>query len=222
MKIFEKQLWQLISYLILLGVAYFLVDKGYVSMTGEMWGVSTSTWIILALAAPAVHQLYVVVCWRSELHYKALSRKLGPLAFRLYMIGFFILFASRMVFFILLAVSNHDSLILPSWIFLSCITLFSIISVYAFFSVVRFFGMERAAGLDHFEPKARELPIVRRGIFKFTKNGMYVFAFLIFYLPGLFAHSSAALLAALISHIFIWAHHYFTEVPDMKKIYGDR
>ena len=50
---------------------------------------------------------------------------------------------------------------------------------------------------------------------------MYIYGFLILYIPGLLLLSKAALLVAIFNHIFIWAHYYFTERPDMKKIYGN-
>jgi len=33
--------------------------------------------------------------------------------------------------------------------------------------------------------------------------------------------SEAALVAALFNHLYIWVHFYFTELPDMKFIYGE-
>jgi len=40
------------------------------------------------------------------------------------------------------------------------------------------------------------------------------------YVPGIMLESKAAVLIAIFNHIFIWSHYYFTELPDMKKIYG--
>lgn len=80
--------------------------------------------------------------------------------------------------------------------------------------------MERAAGKDHFDPSIAKLPFVKKGIFRYTNNGMYIYAFLIFYLPAILYQSGAALLVAIFSHIYIWVHYYCTELPDIKKIYS--
>ena len=43
--------------------------------------------------------------------------------------------------------------------------------------------MERAAGLDHFDSGIAKLPFVKKGIFRYTPNGMYKYAFMILHLP---------------------------------------
>jgi hypothetical protein len=81
--------------------------------------------------------------------------------------------------------------------------------------------MNRAFGIDHFEgAEAKNVPMVRQGIFKYTSNGMYVFGFLLLWIPGLIFLSKAALLAAFFNHLYIWVHYYFTEKPDMRIIYS--
>ena len=66
----------------------------------------------------------------------------------------------------------------------------------------------------------RTLPFVRGGIFRFTSNGMYVFGFLLLWVPGLWWASAGALSAALFNHLYIWVHYFATERPDMARIYG--
>ena len=87
------------------------------------------------------------------------------------------------------------------------------------YSVIRYFGFERAAGADHFDSKYRELPLVKEGIFRFTNNGMYLFAFLLFWVIALAFNSIAALIVAAFSHTYIWIHFYATEKPDMVFLY---
>jgi hypothetical protein len=62
--------------------------------------------------------------------------------------------------------------------------------------------------------------MVKGGIFRFTRNGMYVFGFLLLWIPGLWWASTAALAVALFNHLYIWVHYHTTELPDMKRIYG--
>jgi len=53
-------------------------------------------------------------------------------------------------------------------------------AIYLLYSVIRYFGFTRALGADHFDEKYRMLPLVRRGIFRFTDNGMYTYGFLFY------------------------------------------
>ncbi len=94
-------------------------------------------------------------------------------------------------------------------------------AIYLLYSVIRYFGFTRALGADHFDEKYRMLPLVRRGIFRFTDNGMYTYGFLFLWAIALWYASTAALCAALFNHLYIWVHYFATELPDMKRIYGD-
>ena len=94
--------------------------------------------------------------------------------------------------------------------------------LYAMFSVARYFGIARAAGADHFNYSYRELPLVKEGIFRYTDNGMYVFAFLLFWAVAIGFNSISALVVAAFSHAYIWVHYYSTEKPDMDYLYGGR
>jgi len=77
-------------------------------------------------------------------------------------------------------------------------------------------------GIDHFYPeKYKNETFVKKGIFRYTDNGMYIFGFFILWIPGILLQSKAALLAALFNHIYIWVHYYFTELPDIKEIYSN-
>lgn len=88
--------------------------------------------------------------------------------------------------------------------------------IYAMYSVKRYFGMARAAGADHFDTRYRNMPLEKRGIFRFTSNGMYLYAFFLFWAIAVCFNSSAALAVAAFSHIYIWVHFYTTEKPDME------
>lgn len=88
------------------------------------------------------------------------------------------------------------------------------------YSVVRYFGMARAAGADHYASRYRDMPLVRGGIFRFTSNGMYLYAFLLFWALAVCFDSAAALAVAAFSHAYIWVHFYATEKPDMEFLYA--
>lgn len=221
MKILQKQFWHLVCLVLLILGIFILIKQDSTLLLGSLWHVDTTTWLIVALAIPILHQVYVLLCWRFELYYKSLSNMYGDKAFKIYKIGFFILFGSRMIFIIILSIANKKTLSFSLYYKYALIAIISLLVIYAFYSVIRFFGMDRAAGLDHFDSSISKLPFVKKGIFKYTNNGMYKYAFLIIYLPGIIWQSKAALLAALFSHLYIWVHFYFTELPDIKAIYSN-
>jgi len=171
----------------------------------------------VAIAFPIVHQIYVWVTWRLELQSSLVSKTIG---FRAYLILFFILFGGRFVSLFALAWVDRGSLKIPVLIQAITTTIFLFISLYAMYSVKRYFGMTRAAGADHFEQRYRSMPAIKEGIFRFTSNGMYIYAFLLFWAIALGFRSTAALAVAVFSHAYIWVHFYATESPDMDFIYG--
>lgn len=225
MKIFKYQFWHLLSLVILLSTLFYFVNKDEIeTLYGGIWYVETYNWLLFAIAAPIVHQIYVLICWRSELYYQSISKLFGKKAgFILYKIGFAILIFLRLVTIVILAISNEGTLYINPYLSYGLAALFAIPVIYLFYSVKKYFGMDRAFGIDHFEPeKSKDLPMVKKGIFKYTSNGMYEYGFLILWIPALLFLSKAALLVALFQHIYIWVHYYFTELPDMKFIYGKK
>jgi Phospholipid methyltransferase len=218
LKMFEKQTQH---YLLLAG---FLIGVGLLSndaaLVGQFLGVKTRIWLSIAIAIPIVHQIFVWFVWRSELHHTLISRWFGANGFVYYAVGFTVLFVSRLILIIFLAISNRYSLSLNpifSWVFSLIVT---VPAAYLFYSVRKYFGFRRAFGIDHFDASYRKLPFVREGIFKLSDNAMYTYGFLILYIPGLLLHSKAALLAAIFNHLYIWVHFYCTESPDIKRMYA--
>ncbi|MDF1825764.1 MAG: methyltransferase [Verrucomicrobiales bacterium] len=170
----------------------------------------------IAVAFPIAHQLFVWMAWRLELRSAFTSRSIG---FRAYLAVFFILFSGRFVSLLALAWLDRSSLhlnILPR-VFLTLLP--AVPGIYAMVSVKRYFGMSRAAGADHFDPRYRNMPLVNKGIFRYTNNGMYLYAFLLFWAIAVGFNSSAALIVSAFSHAYIWVHFYATERPDMSFLY---
>jgi hypothetical protein len=170
----------------------------------------------IAIASPIIHQIFVWFTWRLELQ---ASSTLATLTFPVYLAIFFTLFASRFVSLLTLAWVTRGSLQLPIIPQVILTTLFTVPGVYAMYSVVRYFGLARAAGADHFDPRYRDMPLVRQGIFRFTSNGMYLYAFFLFWAIALAFNSIAATIVAAFSHAYIWVHYYATEKPDMDYLY---
>ncbi|WP_109311247.1 methyltransferase [Ruegeria sp. AU67] len=171
----------------------------------------------IAVAFPVLHQIWVWLAWRLELTTSMTSRSIG---FKGYLWVFFLLFAGRFVSLASLALLDKGSLCFAATprIILTLILLFP--GLYAMHSVKRYFGMSRAAGGDHFDQSFREMPLVNKGIFRITSNGMYFYAFLLFWAIAIGFNSAAALIIAAFSHAYIWVHFYATEKPDMTYLYG--
>ena len=218
MNLFDKQIYHYLALVFLVWGVYALANDA--ALSGQLLGVSTNTWLWLSITVPILHQVYVWFAWRGQLKYALISRIFGESGFKIYTIGFTVLFASRLIFIILLSLSNRDSIALSPGFSYALSVIFTLLSGYLFFSVRTYFGFKRAFGIDHFDESYRHQPFVREGIFKFTSNAMYTFGFLILWVPGLIFYSKAALLAACFNHFYIWVHYYTTELPDIRFIYG--
>ena len=220
MSLLSSLSWNVLSLFFLLAGTYLLIEKDPSFLMGEWQGRSTLLWFGLALIIPILHQLYVLVCWRWELYRKGLTRALGGNAFVIYKVGFVVLFASRLLAIAAVALANINSLALQKSSAYLLAVLFFIPALYLFYSVKKYFSYDRAFGIDHFEPeKYRNAHFVREGIFRLSSNAMYVFGFLILWVPGFLFMSKAALLAAIFNHLYIWVHYFFTELPDIRVIY---
>ena len=220
-KIFRYQIWHLVSVIFLITATRLFLSNYTDILIGSLWGITARTWFWIAIAVPILHQTYVWLIWRLELHRNTFTARMGvQKAFRVFTIGFSLLFASRLISIVILGYSNRGTLlIIPVFAYILAGIITPIV-IFLFYSVVRYFTMRRAYGIDHFDKNFNE-PFVKKGIFRFTNNGMYVYGFMILYLPGLLLFSKAALLAALFNHLYIWVHYYTTERPDMEVIYGD-
>jgi len=215
---FEKQGWHYFFLALLLALVVVLARGDTVS--GQLWEVRTHTWMWIAIAVPILHQIFVWFFWRLELHHGLITKWFGENGFPLYKFIFTVLFAARPISILLLGISNYNSLTCPSSLMYAVAVILLIPGIYTMYSVVHFFGMDRAYGIDHFDPSYRDKPFVKQGMFKYTDNAMYKFGFLILWSLALFTLSKAALLAAAFNHLYIWVHFYFTELPDIRSIYG--
>ena len=185
--------------------------------TNTFIGINALSWFIIAMSIPLIHQSYVWICWRSELCWKLISSTIG---FKGYVIIFFILIISRLSAIVLCFI-DYGSLYVPGWFAWILAIIIFIPGAYTMYSVKKYFGFLRAAGADHFDPKYREMPFEKRGIFKWTPNAMYIFAIGI---PFAFATATGSLsmfVVAIYTYISIWLHYFCTEKEDFKVIYGN-
>lgn len=217
--IFERQGFHVIALLLLLIGAYF-ATKIEGMQEGSLWGVNSIYWFWMAVLIPVLHQVYVWFCWRTQLHANFLTRVFGEKDFMVFTAGFSVFGTARVAAVIILAISNQGTLPINRAILVILAIATLLPALYLFYSVKRYFGFKRALGIDHFDERYRHLPLVSEGIFRYTSNGMYVFGFLLLWSIAFWYGSTAALIAALFNHTYIWVHYYATELPDMKRIYG--
>jgi hypothetical protein len=215
---FEKQGWHLFYLALLLG-GVALLARGNV-LSGQLWGLTTLAWLWIAIAIPVAHQVMVALLWRGQLHYNLMTSWFGENDFLAFKVFFTILFVARPLSLILLGISNFNTLPLNPAVAYVLAGILLIPFAYTMYSVAHYFGIERAYGIDHFDPSYRDKPFVRQGMFKYTDNAMYKFGFLVLWSIALVFLSKAALLAAAFNHLYIWVHFYFTELPDIRHIYG--
>jgi len=216
--IFEKQL----AHIVLLGILLFLLSlasrlPGF--WQGEFLGLTTRTWFYLSVVNTVLHQVYVWLCWRTQLHLSLMTNVFGGTAFRIYAAGFGIMIILRPILITGLAISNRNTLHVNSIVMQIIAVILLAPGIYLLYSIVRYFSFTRALGIDHFDESYRSFPLVREGIFRFTSNGMYIFGFLVLWAPAIFFSSIAAVAFAAFSHLYIWVHYYCTEKPDMARIY---
>jgi hypothetical protein len=216
---FEGQFTHLVCVVLLLAALYAAFARpGFDA--GSFLGLSTKGWVILAVGNAVVHQTYVWLCWRAELGGRHVTGLLGDRAFRVYQVGFAVLIVLRPILAFALGWSNRGTLAIEPWLgYVISLALLGP-SVYLVYSIRRYFGFARAFGIDHFDASYRDMPLVRQGIFSWSPNAMYVFGFLILWMPAFLFQSVAALIVAAFSHAYIWVHYHCTEKPDMRRIYG--
>lgn len=187
---------------------------------GELWGLNSRQWFTFTIANAIAHQAWVWLWWRAELHYKLASRVFGKFTFEVYVIPFFLMLGLRPVLAFALAIANHGTVsILPAFSLGLSVAL-ALPVLYLGYSIQKYFGFARAAGADHFYEGFRTRPLVDEGIFRYASNPMYVFGFLMLWIPAIYFASFGAFASALFGHLYIWVHYLATERPDMRRIYG--
>ena len=218
--VFEKQWLHLLLLAILLMGVTWVTQLDHMNI-GMFLGIQTPEWFWFAIWIPIAHQIFIWFCWRTQLHGKLITRIFGKLGFPVYALIFSFFGISRFVAILALSISNRDTLVMEILVLRIFAIIITIPALYLLYSVICYFSFKRAMGLDHFDETYRRKPLVQKGIFRFTRNGMYIIGFLFLWIPALWYGSVAALCAALFNHLYIWVHYFSTELPDMKHIYGE-
>lgn len=219
--IFEKQWIHLLALVILLTGMALVAENEYVR-SGYLWNISTPVWFWMAAGLAITQQVYVWLCWRIQLQTSWFTNALGKRSgFNLYAAGFVAAGSARITVACLLAISNRETISMNALALKILGIAILIPLLYTIYAIHQHFGFQRAFGIDHFDESYRNKPLVRRGIFKLTRNAMYTFGMLLLWFPAFWWASLAALIVAFFNHLYIWVHYYATELPDMKRIYGE-
>lgn len=211
---FKNQIWNLGGNIVLFYLGAKLVD--FESNANTFLGMDVLNWFMIAMSIPLIHQGYVWICWRAELCWKSISNTIG---FKGYILIFFILIITRLSAIVLCFV-DYGSLYTPGWFEWILAIIIFIPGAYTIYSVKKYFGFLRASGADHFDPKYRDMPFERRGIFKWTSNAMYTFGVGIPFAFAVATGSQSMFVVAIYTYISIWLHYFCTEKEDFKVIYG--
>ena len=191
------------------------------ALDGTPWlGVADHVWFCSALCVAVAHQFVGWFVLRSQLLFALFSRLFGGRDLLVWGALFFPFFVMRPALTLAVGLSDAGSLGGPRWLQIGLGLLLLIPVSLTGWSVRKYFGIARALGADHFRERYRRLPLVRRGVFRYSTNAMYLFGFLAFWSVALLTGSVAALVAALFQHAYIWVHMYCTEGPDMRVLYG--
>ena len=210
---FKNQIWHVGGIIVLFYIGTQFTDLQ--GNTNTFIGIGALGWFMIAMSVPLIHQVYVWICWRSELCWKSISNTIG---FKGYIILFFILIISRLSAIVLCFI-DYGSLYKPDWFAWILAIIIFIPGVYTIYSVKKYFGFLRAAGADHFDPKYRDMPFEKRGIFKWNSNAMYVFAIGIPFSFAVATGSQSMFVVSIYTYISIWLHYFCTEKEDFKAIY---
>ncbi len=219
----EYQGLHLIGAVALLLTAAWAAGQPGVLEDGEALGVPAATWFWFGMAASLLHHVWVWLFWRGELHFKWVSQHLGsPRGFNIYARGFGLWAFLRGATIVGVAAASPWTNEMPAGLRLLLALVCLGLAGWLMYSVLQYFTVKRALGADHFDPEYRSLSLEKRGIFAYTRNGMYTFGLLALYIPGLLWASQAALWLGLLNHLNTWLHYFVTERPDMRRIYGDK
>ncbi len=215
---FYRQPWHFLFLLIFVPMAWVLASPAMGERFFLGFWARDIFWIGLSLVI--LHQIIVWIVFRLQLGWAVLTRIFGSYDLTFWGIVFLPLLAARPVFVLLLARATQDTLFVSRQTGIILGFIFLLPAIYTFWSVIKYFGVTRAMGGDHFRVFYREKGLVKKGIFRFTGNGMYAFGFFLLWAIALFHASQAALVLAIFQHAYVWVHYFCTEKPDMDLIYG--
>jgi hypothetical protein len=201
-----------------------LLSVGAMSLmqgTGDgLWGISALCWAKITIGTAILHQVMVALVWRLQIHFAAMTRIFGASALRVWGALFLPLLFARPALLVLSGIADTGSLPGNRMLHVIAGTALLVPAGWGAYSVVKYFTVPRALGGDHFFDEYLNMPLVRKGAFKYSSNAMYGIVFLGLWGIALLTGSWNAVVLALFQHAYIWVHMYCTEDPDMQILYN--
>jgi protein-S-isoprenylcysteine O-methyltransferase Ste14 len=216
--LFNRQFQHLLLLACLIPGAMYLAEPALDGST--FLGVADRQWFYASLLFTMIHQVVVWFVFRTQLIFGLFTKLFGRADLAVWGAIFFPLFATRPVLLLGLGIADAGSLEMEAALRITIVLILLPPVFYTVWSVIRYFGVRRALGGDHFRDEYRKMELVRDGIFRYSPDAMYTFAFLALWSIALLTGSRAALAVALFQHAYIWVHMFCTEEPDMKVIYN--
>ena len=182
-------------------------------------GLTAQGWAKTSITLALVHQVIVAAVFRLQLHKNLMTRLFGDNDMRVWAVIFMPLLAVRPLTVIMTGwadatpITEHRS----AEIILGLALLAP--AIWGMHSTLVHFTLPRALGGDHFRDKYLALPMVTKGVFKYTNNGMYGVVFAGLWGIALLFGSWNALVLALFQQSYIWVHMYCTEQPDLRRMF---
>ncbi len=185
-----------------------------------LFGLTTTGWAGVGIVLALVHQIVVAAVFRLQLHINLMTRLFGDRDMSVWAAIFLPLLAARALSVILTGWADTVPLTESRSIEIILGLTLLAPAIWGMHSTLVHFTLRRALGGDHFRDDIAAMPMVNKGVFKYTRNGMYGVVFLGLWGIALLFGSWNALVLALFQHAYIWVHMYCTESPDMRRIYG--
>lgn len=210
------------------GAMAILLSAGAVSLLttaaspAPMLGLSTVGWAQLSITLALIHQIIVAIVFRLQLHRNFMTQAFRDRDMLVWRLVFMPLLLARPITVLMTGLADDTGLTGVRSVEVLLGILLTGLAIWALHSVLVYFTLPRALGGDHFRDEIARLPLVTRGVFRYTSNGMYGVAFLGLWGIAFLCGSWNALILALFQHAYIWVHMYCTETPDMRWIYGNR
>ncbi len=209
--VFEKQEWHFVILSLILVITNYIIISYPAFFGGSLWSISTITWLWMSIAASVIHQIYVMLIWRTQLKYQWLTSILPKFGYIAFVIDYMLLLLLRVCLLVIVALANSESLEISFNLRCLFFIVTTIIIVVGFFSLYFKTGkLYWLFGYEYFFPSKMKNREVSMHIY--YRKICYVIFSLALYLPGIMFSSFAALVLALINTVYILVHCYCTEV----------
>jgi len=182
-------------------------------------GLTAIGWAKTSIALALIHQIIVAFVFRLQLHKNLMTNLFGQKDMKVWAVIFMPLLIARPITVILTGWA--DTVPITDYRMIEMILGAALLApaIYGMHSTLVHFSLPRALGGDHFRDEYLAMPMVTKGIFRYTANGMYGVVFLGLWGIALLFGSWNALVLALFQQAYIWVHMYCTETQDLRRMF---